>query len=157
MYKTTVEPLLKGTGDDLDRQISLPLPYLKMNILPKLLHHFLTVPVLLNNKTIIWNKRKPWLKMAKLQMLVKQGGLVVPNIRLYQLAAQLHYVAEWINKVPKSVWPDPESFNAGNALSSILFALDVKKIQVDMHNDIIIRPNPWTWKVSLHWLLYTAK
>lgn len=81
--------------------------------------------------------------MVKLKMLVKQGGLVVPNIRLHQLAAQLCYVAEWINKVPKSVWLDLESFNAGNALSSILFALVV------MDNNIITRPSPWTWQVSL--------
>lgn len=79
--------------------------------------------------------------MAKLQMLVKQGGLVVPNIRLHQLALQLRYVAEWINKVPKSVWLDLESFNAGNALSSILFALNLKKIQVVMDNNIITIPS----------------
>ncbi len=67
--------------------------------------------------------------MVTLQVPVKQGGSAVPNVRLYQLAAQLHYVAERINRNPESVWLDLESFNAGNALLSLLFAPELKKIE----------------------------
>lgn len=98
-----------------------------MNILPRLLYHFQMVPILFNNKTIrrvngwirsfIWNRKKPQLKMSKLHMSVEQGGLAVPNIRLYQLATQLRYIDEWINNDPESVWLDLESVNAGNGLS----------------------------------------
>lgn len=73
---------------------------------------------------------KTTIKNGLLQMPVKQGGLAVPNlskIRLYQLAAQLWYIAEWINNYPKSVWLGLESFNTGNTLSSLLFALDQRK------------------------------
>ncbi|KAG7519086.1 hypothetical protein JOB18_000893 [Solea senegalensis] len=120
LYKANFVPLLKCIRDDLDRWISLPLSLLgrisllKMNILPRLLYHFQMVPILLNNKTItrvnscfstfIWNRKKPRLKMAKLQMSVEEGGLGVPNIRLYQLAAQFGYIVDWINGDPESVW-----------------------------------------------------
>lgn len=119
-----------------------------MNILPRLLYHFQMVPILVNNKTItrvngwissfIWNRMKPRLKMAKLHMSVEQGGLAVPNIRLYQLVAQLRYIAEWINNDPDSVWLDLESVNAGNGLSSLLFALDSRKTKNVGDNNILI-------------------
>ena len=112
MYKASFEPLLKHICDDLDRWTSLPLSMmgrialLKMNILPKLLYHFQMVPQTIRRvngwiSSFIWSRKKPRLKMAKLQMSVEQGGLAVPNIRLYQLAAQLWYIAEWINKDPE--------------------------------------------------------
>ena len=106
------------------------------------------VPILFNNKTIrrvngwissfIWNRKKPRLKMTKLHMSVEQGGLAVPNIRLYQLVAQLRYIAEWINNDPDSVWLDLESVNAGNGLSSLLFALDSRKTKNVGDNNILI-------------------
>lgn len=64
--------------------------------------------------------------MAKLKTSVEKGGLTVPNIRLHQLTAQLCYIAEWINNDPESVWLDLDSFNTGNILSSLLFALVLK-------------------------------
>lgn len=42
--------------------------------------------------------------MAKLQMSVEKGGVAVPNVTLYQLAAQLRYIAEWINNDLESAW-----------------------------------------------------
>lgn len=162
LYKAYFEPLLKRIRDDLDRWISLPLSMLgrisllKMNILPRLLYHLQMVPILLNNKTIkkvnswfstfIWNKKKPRLKMAKLQMSVEKGGLAVPNVRLYQLAAQLRYVADWINGDSESVWLDLETLNAGSPLPSLLFALDLKKIKSVSVNNIIVKTTLQAWQ-----------
>lgn len=161
LYKANFEPLLKRIRDDLDRWISLPLSLLgriallKMNILPRLLYHFQMVPILLNKtirrvnscfSTFIWNKKKPRLKMAKLQMSVEKGGLAVPNIRLYQLATQLRYIADWINDDPESVWLDLETLNTGSPLPSLLLALDLKKIKNVSVNNIIVKTTLQAWQ-----------
>lgn len=39
--------------------------------------------------------------MNKVEMSVEKGGLAVLNIRLYQLATQLRYIADWINDDPE--------------------------------------------------------
>ncbi|MED6272763.1 hypothetical protein CHARACLAT_000062 [Characodon lateralis] len=84
--------------------------------------------------------------MAKLQMPVKQGGLAVPNITLYQLPAQLRYLPEWTNNDAESVWLDLESVNASHGLSSLLFALDSKLIKDTTDNNILIRTNLQAWQ-----------
>lgn len=162
LYKANFEPLLKRIRDDLDRWMSLPLSLLgriallKMNILPKLLYYFQMVPILLNNKTIkrinscfttfIWNKKKPRLKMAKLQMSAEKGGLDVPNVKLYQLAAQLRYIADWINDDPKSVWLDLEKLGVGSPLPCLLFVLDLKKIKNVLLDNMIVKTTLQAWQ-----------
>lgn len=100
IYKSNFPPLLDAIKADLDRWAPLPLSWLgriapiKMNILPRMLYPLQIIPILLSNKVIkvlegwhssfIWRKRKPRLKMAKLQMAGSDGGLDVPNLRLYQ-------------------------------------------------------------------------
>lgn len=67
------------------------------------------IPVLISNKVqkllngwmsdFIWNKRKPRLKISKLQLSSSKGGLDVPCIRCYQLASQLRFIAEWVKEI----------------------------------------------------------
>ncbi|KAF3840362.1 hypothetical protein F7725_019079 [Dissostichus mawsoni] len=47
--------------------------------------------------------------MAKLQMVGSEGGLDVPNVRLYQLAAHLRVLADWLKNDTCSIWLDIES------------------------------------------------
>ena len=126
MFKANFPPLLKRIHDDLERWSSLPLSMLgrisliKMNILPWLLYKFQMIPVLLNNNTIkkvngwfrsfIWNCKRPRLKLAKLQLPSGQGGLAIPNIRLYQVASQFRYLVDWVRNDSDSVWLDIEAF-----------------------------------------------
>ena len=42
------------------------------------------------------------------------------NVRFYQLAAQLHYIADWINDDLESVWLDLETLKAGSPLPSLI-------------------------------------
>ena len=86
--------------------------------------------------------------MTKLQMSVEQGGLAVPNIRFSQLAAQLRYIAEWINNDPESVWLDLESVG-GNALSSLLFAMDSKKSRNAGNKNILITTSLQAWQAII--------
>lgn len=84
--------------------------------------------------------------MAKLQMSVEKGSLAVPHIRLYQLATQLRYIADWINDDPESVWLDLETLNAGSPLPSLLFALDLKKVKNVSVNNIIVKTTLQAWQ-----------
>ena len=51
--------------------------------------------------------------LAKLQLPLGQGGLAVPNIRLYQVASQFRYLADWVRNDLDSVWLDIEACNLG--------------------------------------------
>lgn len=120
MFKSNFPPLFDAIRADLNRWAPLPLSWLgrvaliKMNILPRLLYPLQMIPILLSNKVIkvlegwlssfIWSKRKPRLKMSTLQMGGCDGGLDVPNIRLYQLASHLRVIASWHHPDPASIW-----------------------------------------------------
>lgn len=137
MYRSNFPPLLDTIKADLDRWAPLPLSWLgraaliKMNILPRLLYPLQMIPILLSKKVIkvlegwlsafIWSKRKPCLKMAKLQMAGSDGGLDVPNIRLYQLASHLRVIADWHKQDPASIWLDIESSQSKLPLFILLF------------------------------------
>ena len=41
--------------------------------------------------------------MAKLQMAGSDGGFDAPNLRLYQLAAHLRVIADWLKVDPASI------------------------------------------------------
>ncbi len=101
MYKTKFNPLLRWVHEDLDRWTPLPLSMLgrialiKMIVLPTFLYLFQMIPILLSSTIIkringwfssfIWNRRKPRLKLSKMQLPRNKGDLAVPDARLYQL------------------------------------------------------------------------
>ncbi|KAK0147465.1 hypothetical protein N1851_013069 [Merluccius polli] len=106
------------------------------------------IPILLSNKDIkvlegwlsyfIWSKRKPRLKMAKLQMTGDEVGLDVPNVRLYQLASHLRVISEWFKGVPASVWFDIESSQSKCPLWNLLFVKDYKSVRDHCTNPITL-------------------
>lgn len=137
LYRSNYPPLLDAIKADLDRWASLPLSWLgrvaliKMCILPRLLYPLQMIPILLTNKVIkvlegwmssfIWSKRKPRLKMSKLQRPCSDGGLDMPNFRNYQLAVHLNVIAQWSRNDPSSVWLDIESAQCNCPLYNLLF------------------------------------
>ena len=66
-------------------------------------------------------KRKPRLKMTKLQMAGCDGGLDVPNLRFYQLASHLWVIASWHKCDPASIWHDIDSSQSKCPLLNLLF------------------------------------
>ena len=88
-------------------------------MLPKLLYVFQMLPILLPKKVIkelngrlggfIWNRKRPRMSLARLMKPKEKGGLSASDIRLYQLASQLRYIADWIQNDNDSTWLDLES------------------------------------------------
>ena len=154
LYTANFPPLFKTIKADLDRWAPLPLSWLgrialiKMNVLPRILYPLQMVPVLLTNKVIkvlegwlssfIWSGRKPRLKMSKLQMAGVDGGLDLPNIRYYQLAAHLRVIAGWLKLDPSSIWLDIESSQSECPLLNLLFVKDFKHVKKLCSNPITL-------------------
>ncbi len=154
MFKSNFPPLLESIRADLDRWAPLPLSWLgrvaliKMNVLPRLLYPLQMIPILLSNKVIkmlegwlssfIWSKRRPRLKMTKLQMAGCEGGLDVPNLRFYQLASHLRVITSWYNCDPASIWHDIESFQSKCPLLNLLFMNNPESVKKLCSNPITL-------------------
>ena len=106
------------------------------------------IPLLLSGKVLnlldgwvsdfIWNKRKPRLKVAKLQFASSKGGLDLPNIRGYQLASHLRFIAEWVREDPTSDLLSLEKSQTRGSLLGLLAFKDLKSAMSHCKNNPII-------------------
>ena len=79
---------------------------IKMNILPRILFLFQTIPVLITEKTFkiwqkdlskfIWQGKKPRIKFKLLQDDKEKGGFGLLDLRLYYEACGVMWLKEWI-------------------------------------------------------------
>lgn len=102
-----------------------------MIVLPRLLYPLQMIPIILSNKVVkiiegwlssfIWKKRRPRLKLAKLQLSSTAGGLDLPNVKWYQLASLLRFVAQWLKGDQSSIWLDIEAAQCDCPLRNLLF------------------------------------
>lgn len=107
----------------LDKWSNLPISLagriniIKMNILPKFLYLFQTIPIIINKfffsqlykiiSDYIWNKKPPRIWKEFLQRPKPVGGMALPHFQLYYWACNLRALAYWLqpyanNKAP--VW-----------------------------------------------------
>lgn len=94
--------------------LSSRIEVIKMNVLPRLLFLFLSLPVRIPDKQFarwdklvsrfIWKGKKPRVKMKTLQLEKIRGGLALPNFKDYYLAAQLRYIVCWCSTEYDSKW-----------------------------------------------------
>lgn len=99
-YKKT----LKEIERDLANRTRLPaslwtrISVIKMNVLPCI--NFLSMMIPLSPKVLsgyIWNNGHPKLKLSALQRPKDQGGLALPNFKVYHQSFQLHPVVAWFD------------------------------------------------------------
>uniref|UniRef100_A0A672IS14 Reverse transcriptase zinc-binding domain-containing protein n=1 Tax=Salarias fasciatus TaxID=181472 RepID=A0A672IS14_SALFA len=126
-----------------------------MNILPRLMYPLQMLPNSIPNSwfanldkmfaQFIWQGKKARMKITKLQRAKDQGGLGVPNVRLYYWAAQMRYIYEWVNPEPTNTWIDMESWNCGLLTLKDCPFITYKKVKLEVQNNFIVRNTLNTW------------
>lgn len=124
-----------------------------MNILPRLLFLFQTLPLEVSistfktlNKwlsTFISQNKRPRIKLKRLLCSKGNGGLDLPNLKNYYLAAQLRSMVAWISQDKNTIWVGMEQTDCP-----------------EVHLDTIPFMNQATWRInksSNQWVRTTLK
>uniref|UniRef100_A0A3B1IMJ8 Reverse transcriptase domain-containing protein n=1 Tax=Astyanax mexicanus TaxID=7994 RepID=A0A3B1IMJ8_ASTMX len=160
IYMQNYIPITAEIKSDLNRWSSLPMnmsnriDVIKMNILPRLLFLFQSLPVEIPHKqfcewkrmisTFIWGKQKPRIRLRTLQLPKNQGGMAVPCLEDYYKAAQVRFLVCWCNSDLEAKWKDLEQSQLDVPLQSILGDKNLlKKYLVKMKNWITVPLNIW--------------
>uniref|UniRef100_A0A8C5MSB1 Reverse transcriptase domain-containing protein n=1 Tax=Leptobrachium leishanense TaxID=445787 RepID=A0A8C5MSB1_9ANUR len=130
--KLNFEPLLIDIRHDIktwsNKHISWlgRIGVLKMNILPRILYLMQTIPLPISNEifqalrlcflSFVWVGARPRLKFTTLCRPTTQGGLALPDIRLYYHATHLTRILDWMVVSPTKKWLDLEASLASSPL-----------------------------------------
>lgn len=144
------DPIIARVNDSLDRWMSLPLTIIgriniiKMNILPKCLYLFQSIPLTPSpgffssmRKTFtnfIWNRRRSRLRLTLLYLPYERGGLQLPNLLWHFRAAQLKSAFFWFSEPSNLPWVQIERENArGLTLDRYLYSDSLKRLKQLIH------------------------
>lgn len=147
------DPLVDEVSKLLDRWSTLPISLMgrinviKMTILPKFLYFFQTLPLPLPatffdnlNKLFsqfIWNNRKARLCLKLLYEPYERGGLQVPNLKWYYMAAQLTSASHYFYNSPPA-WVSIEQESVPElSLHSYLYSSDEKRLKKHTKNPFL--------------------
>uniref|UniRef100_A0A670IIA8 Reverse transcriptase domain-containing protein n=1 Tax=Podarcis muralis TaxID=64176 RepID=A0A670IIA8_PODMU len=127
---------------------------IKMNILPRMLFLFQSIPVIRGNKIFkdwqkvlsrfIWQGRRPRIRYKLLTDRKERGGLAVPNLKLYYEAACLCWVKDWITLEDADLL-DLEGVDNRYGWHAYLW-LDKEKVHKGFSSHIIRGPLYEVWK-----------
>lgn len=91
---------------------------IKMNLLPRLLYLFISLPVVIPDSQFakwdkqvsrfVWKGAKPRIRFKTLQLEELKGGFSLPNLKDYFTAAQLRYIIYWCSPKYYSKWKQIE-------------------------------------------------
>ena len=118
-------PIQKKIKEDMARWNLIPylsfssrIDSIKMNVLPKLLYIFQTLPIEISQKQFnewdkilsryIWQAKKPRIRFKTLQLTKEKGGWGLPSLRDYYWAAQLRPMLCWCNPLYDAQWKNIE-------------------------------------------------
>uniref|UniRef100_A0A803JHE0 Reverse transcriptase domain-containing protein n=1 Tax=Xenopus tropicalis TaxID=8364 RepID=A0A803JHE0_XENTR len=139
LYDYNFTPLLNQTKIALKRWLTPSLSWfgkiaaLKMNILPKFLYLFETLPIPISTKTFkdiqtlfhkfIWGNKQHRIGKATLTTSIKRGGLGVPLLQKYYDAAHLRQLLAWSHWKPPTIWGHIENqMSPGGHLNSRIWS-----------------------------------
>lgn len=90
-----------------------------MNVLPRLLYLFQSLPVEIPNQQFkqwdkmvsrfIWGGKRARIRLATLQLPKDKGGMALPNFKLYFQAAQIRPLCLWCDSSYTARWKDIET------------------------------------------------
>ena len=160
MIKKNVDPVVNKIRIDLQRWSPLSISLLgrvaiiKMNILPRLLYPIQMLPNYFPAKyfkaihsmisRFIWKNKRPRLKLEKLHLSVKEGGLSLPNVMYYHWASQIRYIVEWLKNDNESTFLDLEANGCGPALSELPF-INGAMSSHEISDNFIVRNTLKSW------------
>lgn len=114
LYRNNYEHIDKNIREDIDRWITYPMGLIdrinvvKMNILPRLLYVFSSLPVHVSKdqfhkwdrciSRFVWGGKQPRIRYTTLQLSKDKGGMALPNLKEYFPAAQLCKLICWCDE-----------------------------------------------------------
>ena len=130
LYNLNFDLLNKKLKEDMKRWNLIPIlsfesriESVKMNILPRILYLFQTLPIEINDKQFnewdkllsryIWQGKKPRIRFQTLQLSKNKGGLALPCLKDYYVSAQLRILFCWCVSDYKARWKEIEENISG--------------------------------------------
>ena len=130
LYKANYGKLMGEIKNDLTRWEVLPLSLIgrmetiQMNILPRLLFLFQSLPIEVTTSTFkiisnwiskfIWQNRRPRIRLKRLLCTKGHGGLNLPNLKKFYWPAQLRSLVAWISQDNDTKWVGMEQSDSLN-------------------------------------------
>lgn len=153
IFESNYIPLDKKIKEDLKRWNLIPffslhsrIESIKMNILPRLLYLFPTLPIHIDqiqfnewDKMIsryIWEGRRPRIRLKTLQLPKDRGGWGLPTMKDYYRAAQIKTVINWCDPTYMLQWKKIEENHFDIPIQAVLAETDIQKY-IDKTD------NPW--------------
>lgn len=145
MIPCNYDPIVTQVNDSIDRWMSLPLTIIgriniiKMNILPKFLYLFQSIPLQFQVfSKFIWNKRRSRLRLTLLYLPYERGGLQLPNLLWYFRAAQVRSAFFWFSNPSTLPWVQIEEKCAkGLTLVNYLYSDSLKRLKKNTTNPFV--------------------
>ena len=154
LIPSNYDPIIASVTQSINRWMSLPLSMIgriniiKMNILPKFLYLFQSLPLnpppsfftrmnkLFTN--FIWNEKKSRLRLSLLFLPYERGGLKLPNLYWYYMAAQLRAAMFWFSNTTCASWVQIErSTTSALPLNLYLYSDSIKKLKSKTKNPFV--------------------
>ena len=120
LYITNYDKLISQIKNDLERWEMLPISLvgrvetIRMNVLPRLLFLFCSLPIAVPVSTFklldrlvsrfIWQNKRPRVRLKVLCLRKEKGGLSLPHFRSYYWAAQLRVLVSWMRLDMDTKW-----------------------------------------------------
>uniref|UniRef100_A0A3Q1G8Y6 IQ motif and ubiquitin domain containing n=1 Tax=Acanthochromis polyacanthus TaxID=80966 RepID=A0A3Q1G8Y6_9TELE len=159
LFNANYKPLSTKIKADLHRWNFIPflnlnsrINTIKMNILPRLLYIFRTLPVEVDDSCFkewdklisrfIWQEKRPRIRYNSLQSRKEKGGMALPFLKKYFSASQLIPLLHWCNSNYKAKWKELE-FN-----QKVSFPLQAVIADKSLLKQLEECKNPW---INLTW------
>ena len=153
LYQSNYEDINKNIKTDIERWSTYPLGFsdrihaIKMNVLPRLLYLFQSLPVPVPQtqfkiwdkliSRFIWDGKRPRIRYKTLQLPKIKGGLALPNLLEYFHAAQLRPLLNWCTLSYEAKWKIIET---RGFTTPILTNLGERRIEKNVENEIKQHP-----------------